>query len=216
MRVTRAFSRLLGLEGIWVRRVAFLPDRVVVRVALRRRRLICPLCLFSTPHRYNQQSAWSTSRHLDLGLWRLEIRAPAPPARVSRARRPGRGACRSPGIGPGSRATSRRSSGGGRPRWTRARSAAWCGSTGQRSGGSSAGCAPRSSIASGGRTCSRSGSRRCLHTALPATVSCVRGLIRMEFAIRWRQAASIASLKVIANLRWPMRRAWSLPALIHL
>ena len=42
MRVTRGFSRLLDLEGIWVRRVEFLADGVVW-VALRRRRLICPL-----------------------------------------------------------------------------------------------------------------------------------------------------------------------------
>ena len=55
MRVTRAFSRLLALEGIWVRQVQFLADRVVVSVALRRRRLVCPLCGFSTPHRHNRQ-----------------------------------------------------------------------------------------------------------------------------------------------------------------
>src|SRR5512135_240069 len=75
MRVTRAFSRLLDLEGMWVRRVEFLGDRVVVSVALRRRRLICPLCGFSTPHRHNRQRQNSTWRHLDLGVWRLELRA---------------------------------------------------------------------------------------------------------------------------------------------
>ena len=56
MRVSRAFSRLLRLDGIWVRQVQFFTDRVVVRVALRRRRLICPLCAYSTPHRHNQQA----------------------------------------------------------------------------------------------------------------------------------------------------------------
>jgi transposase len=75
MRVTRAFSRLLDLEGIWVRRVRFFSDRVVVWVALRRRRLRCPLCSYSTRHRHNQQSVESVWRHLDLGIWRLELRA---------------------------------------------------------------------------------------------------------------------------------------------
>jgi transposase len=75
VRVSRAFSRLLDLDGIWVRRVEFFTDRVVVRVALRRRRLCCPLCDFSTAHRHNRQSVESTWRHLDLGVWRLELRA---------------------------------------------------------------------------------------------------------------------------------------------
>jgi transposase len=75
VRVSRAFSRLLDLNGIWVRQVQFFSDRVVVVVALRRRRLICPLCSYSTPHRHNQQASWSTWRHLDLGVWRLEIRS---------------------------------------------------------------------------------------------------------------------------------------------
>jgi len=75
MRVSAAFSRLLDLEGIWVRQVQFFSDRVVVRIALRRRRLRCPLGEFSTPHRYNQQAVESVWRHLDLGIWRLELRA---------------------------------------------------------------------------------------------------------------------------------------------
>ncbi|MBV8943370.1 MAG: transposase [Solirubrobacterales bacterium] len=75
VRVSRAFSRLLRLEGIWVRRVHSFSDRVVVVVALERRRLVCPLCSFSTPHRHNLQSVDSTWRHLDLGAWRLELRA---------------------------------------------------------------------------------------------------------------------------------------------
>ncbi len=75
MRVCAAFSRLLRLDGIWVRRVQFFADRVVVSVALRRRRLHCPLCSFSTRHRHNRQQVESVWRHLDLGIWRLEIRA---------------------------------------------------------------------------------------------------------------------------------------------
>jgi len=58
-----------------VRRVQFTTDRVVVGVALRRRRLHCPLCGFSTPHRHNRQQVESVWRHLDLGVWRLELRA---------------------------------------------------------------------------------------------------------------------------------------------
>ncbi len=75
MRVNAGFSRLLRLDGIWVRGVQFNADRVVVWVALRRRRLRCPLCEFSTPHRHNRQQVESVWRHLDLGVWRLELRA---------------------------------------------------------------------------------------------------------------------------------------------
>jgi transposase len=75
MRVNAGFSRLLRLDGIWVRGVRFQTDRVVVSVALRRRRLRCPLCAYSTPHRHNRQQVESTWRHLDLGVWRLELRA---------------------------------------------------------------------------------------------------------------------------------------------
>ena len=48
VRVTSAFSRVLCLEGVWVRGVEFLADRVVVSVALRRQRLICPVCGYAT------------------------------------------------------------------------------------------------------------------------------------------------------------------------
>lgn len=75
MRVNAGFSRLLRLDGIWARGVQFDADRVVVWVALRRRRLCCPLCEFSTPHRHNRQQVESIWRHLDLGVWRLELRA---------------------------------------------------------------------------------------------------------------------------------------------
>src|SRR3974377_1265911 len=75
MRVCAGFSRLLRLDGIWVRGVQFGADRVVVSVALRRRRLCCPLCGYSTPYRHNLQQGESVCRHLDLGVWRLELRA---------------------------------------------------------------------------------------------------------------------------------------------
>jgi transposase len=87
MRVTSAFSRLLDLPGVWVRRVTFEPARVVVFVALRRRRLQCPRCSYSTPHRESRQHHDSVWRHLDLGCWRLEIHA-----RLRRLRCPEHGA----------------------------------------------------------------------------------------------------------------------------
>jgi transposase len=75
VRVTAAFSRLLDLSGIWVRQVVFMPDRVVVHVALRRKKLVCPKCSFSTMARENEQDHDSVWRHLDLGVWRLEVHA---------------------------------------------------------------------------------------------------------------------------------------------
>ena len=75
MRVSTAFSRLLCLPGVWVRSVKFEPGRVVVTVALRRRRLQCPKCSYLTWHRENEQRHDSVWRHLDLGVWRLEVHA---------------------------------------------------------------------------------------------------------------------------------------------
>jgi transposase len=46
---------------------------VVVEVALRRRRLICPECGYSTRARKDTRPEDSTWRHLDLGVWRLEV-----------------------------------------------------------------------------------------------------------------------------------------------
>jgi transposase len=75
MRVTSAFSRLLSLPGVWVRKVSFEPGRVVVTVVLRRRRLQCPQCSYLTWNRENKQRHDSSWRHLDLGSWRLEVHA---------------------------------------------------------------------------------------------------------------------------------------------
>ena len=75
MRVTAAFFRLLDLPGVWVKKVRFEPGRVVVWVALRRKRLCCPKCSYSTMARENVQDHDSVWRHVDLGVWRLEVRA---------------------------------------------------------------------------------------------------------------------------------------------
>jgi transposase len=75
MRVTTAFEHLLRLPGVNVQEVAFERARVVVTVALRRRRLICPLCDYCTRARYDIRPVASKWRHLDLGAWHLEIRA---------------------------------------------------------------------------------------------------------------------------------------------
>ncbi|MGH2765449.1 MAG: ISL3 family transposase [Actinomycetota bacterium] len=75
MRVTTAFKHLLRLPGVYVRTVNFLADRIVVTVVLRRKRLVCPLCDHSTRARHNDQVVDSVWRHLDLGCWRLVIKA---------------------------------------------------------------------------------------------------------------------------------------------
>jgi len=73
VRVSSAFSRLIRLPGVWVKKVHFRPDRVIVEVALRRRRLQCPKCQFTTAARKDTRRVDSVWRHLDLGVWRLEI-----------------------------------------------------------------------------------------------------------------------------------------------
>jgi transposase len=73
VRVTTAFSRLVCLPGVWVRDVRFEPSRVIVEVALRRSRLACPECGYSTGARKDTRPENSVWRHLDLGVWRLEV-----------------------------------------------------------------------------------------------------------------------------------------------
>lgn len=76
MRVTTAFKRLLRLEGVNVTGVEFGTGAVVVTVALRRRKLRCPLCPHQTSAAYEiERKDVSRWRHLDLGIWRLEVRA---------------------------------------------------------------------------------------------------------------------------------------------
>jgi transposase len=75
VRVTTAFNRLLSLPGASVTEVTFQDGAVVVDVALRRRRLCCPECEFSTAARYDTRPVFSTWRHTDMGRWRVLVRA---------------------------------------------------------------------------------------------------------------------------------------------
>ncbi|MHB1502220.1 MAG: helix-turn-helix domain-containing protein, partial [Candidatus Dormibacteria bacterium] len=76
MRVTTAFKRLMDLPGVIVSDVDFQPGQVVVTVKLQSRKLHCPECEFTTKARYDTRPVFSTWRHLDLGKWRLVVRAP--------------------------------------------------------------------------------------------------------------------------------------------
>ena len=75
MRDTTAFKRLMDLSGITVSDVDFQRTRVVVTVRLRSQKLSCPDCEFTTKARYDTRPVSSWWRHLDLGRWRLEVRA---------------------------------------------------------------------------------------------------------------------------------------------
>lgn len=69
MRVTTAFKRLCRLDDVNVTAVEFLATMVVVTVALRRRRLVCPHCGHKARSRYDTRPVPSRWRHLDLGTW---------------------------------------------------------------------------------------------------------------------------------------------------
>lgn len=75
MRVTTAFKRLLRLEGVNVTSVAFGLNVITVVVALRRRRLVCPHCGHKTRWRYDTRPVPSSWRHLDLGVWQVQVQA---------------------------------------------------------------------------------------------------------------------------------------------
>jgi transposase len=59
----------------WVRQVASGSTTVVVTVTVRRRNLYCPHGGFETAGRHDTRPVESFWRHLDLGTWRLEVRA---------------------------------------------------------------------------------------------------------------------------------------------
>jgi transposase len=68
---------LLRLDEVNVVDVSWFPALVVVTVALRRRRLVCPHCSFKTSARYDTRDPDRPSRwrHLDLGVWQVEVQA---------------------------------------------------------------------------------------------------------------------------------------------
>jgi len=74
VRATTVFNKLLALPGVWVTAVTFNDREAVVDVRLRRRRLGCPVCGWSTGARHNRQSRPSTWRALDLGVWQVTVR----------------------------------------------------------------------------------------------------------------------------------------------
>ncbi len=75
MRTTTVFKRLMDLPGVTVSKVNSQPVKVVVTVKLRNLKLSCPACEFTTRARYDTRPVSSSWRHLDLGRWRLEVRA---------------------------------------------------------------------------------------------------------------------------------------------
>lgn len=75
MRATSAFNRLLGLPGVTVSEVCFQDALLVVDVVLRRRRLQCPECTFSSAACYDTRPVFSTWRHTDMGRWKVLVRA---------------------------------------------------------------------------------------------------------------------------------------------
>ncbi len=75
MRATTVFKRLMDLPGVTVTEVDFQPAMVVVTIKLASRKLHCPARHFTTKARYDTRPVSSSWRHLDLGRWRLEVRA---------------------------------------------------------------------------------------------------------------------------------------------
>jgi transposase len=76
VRVTTAFKRLLALPGVTVSEVEFALAAVIVTVKLRRRRLECPVCGYSTRARYDSRPVDSRWQHLDCRV--VETPAPGP------------------------------------------------------------------------------------------------------------------------------------------
>lgn len=102
MRVTTLCRRLLDLDGITVTDVSLRGEVVACEVRLRRRRLGCPRCGFTTRSRYDTRTVDSSWRGLDLGRRRVSIRA-----RLRRLRCPEHGVITEgvPFARPGSRFT---------------------------------------------------------------------------------------------------------------
>jgi transposase len=88
---------LLRLDDVDVTAVEWFTRLVVGTVVLRRRRLWCPRCGHKTSARYDTRPVASRWRHLDLGLWQVEIRAVLRRLAYPRCRGRG-GPLRRPGV----------------------------------------------------------------------------------------------------------------------
>lgn len=74
MRDTTLLNKLLALPGVQVQGVSFREsDTMLVRVALRRRKLACPLCGRTARARRDTRPVDSRWRHLDFGRWRVKV-----------------------------------------------------------------------------------------------------------------------------------------------
>jgi transposase len=67
VRASTLLNAVLDLPGVRVSDAAVVEGELRVTVRLRRRRLVCPLCRFTTRHRYDTREVDSSWRHLDLG-----------------------------------------------------------------------------------------------------------------------------------------------------
>lgn len=74
MRASAVFNRLLRLGAVNVTDVEWTDTTVMVTVRLRRRRLVCPHCRFTASTAVDVRPGLSSWRHLDLGVWRVEVR----------------------------------------------------------------------------------------------------------------------------------------------
>ena len=97
MRASTLLNAVLELPGVRVSKAAVVGGEVRVTVRLRRRRLGCPRCGFSTRHRYDTRDVDSSWRHLDMAgrvcriqLRRRRLRCGARRADRGGAVRPGR------------------------------------------------------------------------------------------------------------------------------
>lgn len=67
MRAPTLLNAVLELPGVRASDATVVDGELRVTVTLRRRRLACPRCSFTTGHRYDTREADSSWRHLDMG-----------------------------------------------------------------------------------------------------------------------------------------------------
>jgi transposase len=67
VRASTLLNAVLELPGVRLGKTAVVDGELRVKVGLCRRRLACPRCAFTTPHRYDTRKLDSSWRHLDMG-----------------------------------------------------------------------------------------------------------------------------------------------------